>query len=345
MRTEAIWTNAANWKDPLSIPVHLPHPEVMRVLFPLLLGLSLAASAPVPPLNPAGEVDVGAPAQSVVLSADGHTLVVGTARDVQRLDPGTLRPLGVLTGSDGGGWGATFSRAGRLAAAGLTRGVTVWDDLRRPPRTLDSPGGRVFALAWHPDGQRLALGDAGGYWQVTPGGPRGQLRGDVMAAAWSLDGRTLFLSTGQEDSATYALDAGTGRVRWRQQNVPATHTRRAYYGLDEVNGLSLSPDGRILASAHQDGRVLLRDAATGRLRRALSGGEDTRWAAFTPDGAQVVAVGETGRVNAWTAAGQPAGQAQVSGELWHVLVLPDGRALTAGADGAVRAWTLTTQVR
>lgn len=317
----------------------------MRVLFPLLLGLSLAASAPVPPLNPAGEVDVGAPAQSVALSADGHTLVVGTARDVQRLDPGTLRPLGVLTGSDGGGWGATFSRAGRLAAAGLTRGVTVWDDLSRPPRTIDSPGGRVFALAWHPDGQRLALGDAGGHWQVTPGGPRGQLRGDVMAAAWSADGLTLYLSTGQEDSATYALDAGTARVRWRQQNVPATHTRRAYYGLDEVNGLSLSPDGRTLASAHQDGRVLLRDAATGHLRRTLTGGEDTRWAAFTPDGKQVVAVGETGRVTAWTATGQPAGQAQVGGELWHVLVLPDGRALTAGADGTVRAWTLPTQVR
>ncbi len=133
-------------------------------------------------------MDVGAPAQSVALSADGRTLVVGTARDVQRLDPRTLRSVGVLPGSDGGGWGATFSRAGRLAAAGMSPGVTVWDDLRRPPRTLDSPGGRVFTLAWHPDGQRLALGDAGGYWQVTPGGPRGPLRGDVMAAAWSLDG-------------------------------------------------------------------------------------------------------------------------------------------------------------
>lgn len=308
----------------------------------LLLSLTLSLVADVPLLQEVARVALPYNVQSVALSPDGKTLVVGTFRDVGLHDPITLKRLRELPGGEGGGWGATFSKTGRLAVAGVSEGVFVWTDLTKAPEKFTSPSGRVFGLAWSPDGKKLAFGDSGGHWRVEPGGPSGQLKGDVMAAVWSLDGQMLFLSTGQEDSAVYALDARTGKVLWRQQNVPDTHVRKPGYGLDEVNGLTLSPDGRWLACAHQDGRVLLRDAASGRLLRVLDGGQDTRWTAFTPDASKLVAVGEDGGIHVWnTRTGERLAQAQVERELWWVTVTPDGQqALSAGEDTHVRRWRL-----
>ncbi|WP_135229455.1 WD40 repeat domain-containing protein [Deinococcus fonticola] len=313
-----------------------------RMLLFLTVAQGFALAADVTPLWEAAQVTLPYSVQSVALSPDGKTLVVGTFRDVGLYDPVTLKRLRELPGGDGGGWGATFSQAGKLAVAGVSEGAFVWNDLSKAPQKFTSPGGRVFGLAWSPDGQKLALGDAGGHWRVEPGGPSGQLKGDVMAAVWSLDGQTLFLSTGQEDSAVYALNARTGQQLWRQQNVPKTHVRRPGYGLDEVNGLTLSPDGKRLACAHQDGRVLLRDPASGRLLKVLEGGQDTRWTAFTPDSSQLVAVGEDGGIHVWDVkAGKQLAQAQVNQELWWVTVTPDGQfSLTAGEDTHVRQWRL-----
>lgn len=307
-----------------------------------LTWLALLGLTATPALPEAARADLSSPAQSVAFAPDGR-LVVGTKAEVALHDPQTLTRLRALPGSEGGGWGATFSRGGALAVAGMAQDVLVWDDLGRPPRRYPSQAGRVFGLAWSPAGDRLAFGDSGGHWRVEPDGPRGRLAGDVMAITWSLDARTLYLSTGQEDSAVYALDARTGRRLWRQQNVPREYVRRAYYGLDEVNGLTLSPDGARLACAHQDGRVLLRDVVTGRLLRDLRGVSDTRWSAFTPDGQRLVAVGEQGEVAVWDVTrGAPLARAKTGhGPLWWVAVSPDGRrALTAGDDRTVRAWAL-----
>jgi WD40 repeat protein len=191
--------------------------------------------------------------------------------------------------------GVAFSPDGkRLATGSSDYTVRVWD-VTRDQEALALPRHSGSVAAFLPDSRRLVLrglptGCA--VRDVTTGqvvlSPRTPQREDV---AVSPDGRYLATASGGEGGTATLWDRAAGKE---------LHTLKGF-------GPAFSPDGRRLAtiignrwgSWQQPGEVKVWDAATGKELRTLRG--DTwliRFAAFTPDGKQIVSVsvGDTARV-------------------------------------------------
>jgi WD40 repeat protein len=219
-------------------------------------------------------------------------------------------------------------RSGRFAAAaGLDGRVWVFDVTgRRLPRVLLFEG-PVFAVAWSPDGSRLAAGCADGVLRTFDGAgaPLSRLElagGAIFALAWAPDGR---LAVAGEDGVTRLVSAHGQVTEVGGGGGPAAAVAFDPAGLRTVTALA---DGtaRILGPGLQE--VVLR----GHRGPVL-------WAAFLPAGRRVLTLGADGTARLWRADG--AGTAMVlHGQAAQEAALsPDGtRVFTRGQDGATRVW-------
>jgi WD40 repeat protein len=156
--------------------------------------------------------------------------------------------------------GPVFVSRGRLVAFGAADGTISLREAAsgRTERTLGPESGRavVVALAARPDGQRLAAAD-----------PEGVVR------LWepSAEGPPIRLATGQDAIRAMALGADTLAVAGGSLELWDTNPGQRLVTLEAdaraINGLELSPDGRILA-AGDDKTVTLRDLE--ELRRLMA---------------------------------------------------------------------------
>ena len=113
----------------------------------------------------------------------------------------------------------------------------------------------------------------------------------AIAGGWSLRGEALV--AGDAEGGVYAFDGNSGATVWERRGV---HD-------GGVLSMAIHPGGSAFATAGQDGRVLIWDAAEGRVSRAIDvGGDWVEKVAWSPDG-QRLAASCSRRVHAYGADG------------------------------------------
>jgi RNA polymerase sigma factor (sigma-70 family) len=222
---------------------------------------------------------------------DGKALVTSSCEK----DHKVVRLWDLQTGKEAGccappaGWSGALavSRDGRLLAFGCDKGTIVLCDRATMEQVrrlgpVEAPEIEVISLAFAPDGKRLAAALSGKtihLWDVTTGVAVPQPPGhqdEVRHVAVTPDGRSVL--TGGADGAILVWDTATRGPKgsWRQEGP--------------VNGMSLSRDGKLLATTNGDA-LCLWEVATGREVKRFAGHPGADNVALSPDGTALASLG------------------------------------------------------
>jgi WD40 repeat protein len=207
-------------------------------------------------------------------------------------------------------------------------------------RPRGEPKPQIFALAWQPGGNLIAIGrhtkavliDAATKREVAV--LEGH-QGPVRSLAFSADGKLLATGGGQ--------CAQSGEVRiWSVDSRQTIATIRGH--ADCIYGLAFSPDRAMLATSSYDKLIKLWDPKTGKEIRTLTDHIDAVYAlAFTPDSKRLVSGAADRAVKIWdTATGKRlyTFSEPVDG-INTIAVDPTGGLVVAGGlDKSIRVWRM-----
>src|SRR3984957_1574893 len=286
---------------------------------------------------------------SLAWSPNGRLLAVGGRGTVRICQAPSFAITQTLETDQEEIWGLAWSPDGTLlACAGKDGTVQIWQDGVLQKKLFQ--GGWILGIAWNPDGTSLIAADYTGLakeWDVE-GYLRAsiQLDGDGLGVDWSPKGRLFAVTTGQGGRRLLLFDEQSGVLRWRSQNLPPNYVAPFGYGLDEVNGVRYSPNGKWLATAHQDGRIIVHSAATGdavfSAQLHLPGVGGARRVAWSPKGDWLVSCGEDG---GGTCVAYPRGKKQIlllstDKAVWSVDWSADNNWIAAvGEEGRLWIWS------
>src|SRR5262249_53783080 len=233
------------------------------------------------------------------------------------------------------------------ATAGRQAGVTFWNLDNYTENTVPVDTGPVGAIAFSPDGRRLATGSDNGsvqIWDTTSRRPivTGIEHTDaVLAVAFSPDGRTL--ATGSRDASVRLWGTGSEQSSLRYLTSLTGPTKQVW-------GVAFSPDGHTLASAGADATVGLWNVSG----RPDDGLPEVRNSAVSGPHGTLVTAGSNHTPLLWKTAPDsflPTFQGELaeappaprsgSGAPFGIAISPDGRLLaTPVTDSSIALWDL-----
>ena len=202
----------------------------------------------------------------IAWSPDGHRLAVGG-------DGGPATVWDAVTGAQvcvgrqqtGGTVGVDFSPSGRsFAAAGVDGSVDLYNATTCRVESSFAVGQPAWAVTFSPDGKLLAASTANItsptganqdgvlIWDLTSGGLKLRLPGDgpVNGVAWTPDGRRIVYGGGllRNDEGDHDYRVWAADLAGRRKVVTESHRNTVW-------SVAVSPDGRFVAAAGQDGIV------------------------------------------------------------------------------------------
>ncbi|HEY4033249.1 MAG TPA: serine/threonine-protein kinase [Ktedonobacteraceae bacterium] len=193
----------------------------------------------------------------------------------------------------------------------------------------------VQAVAWSPDGSRIASGSSDEtvqIWDATTGTRAGIYRGhagSVSTIAWSPDGTRI--ASGSDDGTVQIWNTTTGM----QVGTYGSHSHA-------VCTVAWSPDGVLIASGSFDKTVRVWDASTGKRVLTYRGHSDSVEAvAWSPSGTQVASGSDDGTVQIWhVSTGEQVLTYRGHAKTVYTLAWsPDGTRVVSGSDdGTVQIW-------
>ena len=204
----------------------------------------------------------------------------------------------------------------------------------RPVARLDH-GGRVFAVAFSPDGARVVTGSGDNSARVFDAVTGAELArldhdGAVRAVAFSPDGARVV--TGSDYNSARVFDAVTGAELARLDHDGA------------VRAVAFSPDGARVATGSYDNSARVFDAVTGAELARLYHGGLVHAVAFSPDGARVATGSDDNSARVFDAAtGAELTRLDHNDSVHAVAFSPDGaRVATGSTDNSARVFDAAT---
>lgn len=254
-----------------------------------------------------------------------------------------------LTGHTDTIFGLAFRPDGEcLATASADCTIRLWDVTRKALiQTLTGHTATVYAVAFSPTGQWLASASRDHtvrVWHAATGVCLQLLEGHqapLVACHFSLDGQWLVTASVDRMILVWQVCPGEAPNRVRFQ----LHHTLAIDG-DELAALTLSPDGKVIATNGPDATIRLWSRMSGTLVQTLYGHtENVQALAFHPNGKALVSGGWDQAVRFWNVgAGHLLHTLQGYTNAIHALALSaDGQRLVSGnADGTLCLWQRST---
>ncbi len=239
-----------------------------------------------------------------------------------------------------------------LAGISIVGGTFTWLVNSQKPQvgtrlfTYRGHNAYIAAVAWSPDGKRIASGSGDKTVQVwTPATKERVLtylgHSDVLyTVAWSPDNKRI--ASGGADQTVQVWYAAEGDGATASDSYLLTYKGHA----STVYAVAWSPDGKAIASASNDGTAQVWSSANGNIVLTYQGHADAVWAiAWSPDGKRIASASFDRTVHVWNATdGSHAliyrgHDAEVGTVTWS----PDGRHIaSAGLDQTVQVWDAAT---
>jgi WD40 repeat protein len=244
-------------------------------------------------------------------------------------------------------WTVAVSKDGATAlSAGMDGTLGLWNvETGERTRTLKGHEGAAMGAAFVKDGAHVLSGGADGrliLWDAATGARLKSVeahRGEISGLAISPDGRTAVTTCGRMIPVEGAGRADGGMAMW---DLESGRRLRHIPGRAGFLWAAFMPDGKSAIAGCDDRTAALWDLESGDRIQAFEGLGDRTHPVAIRDG--VVAIGD-GTAVALFDANTGKRRFDVAGHsdaVGGVGFLPDGRAVTAGADGWISIWDART---